>query len=174
MSTLQPALSQPMTTPSADASIIPSVRPSWLDPYIKGSGIVEYGGKRYRYDIISREPANRQQAPHFFTIGPAGGVLAVSETVPEEFRRIALLHEFIEHHECSGPLCCRIALERELALLQECAELDQRAYIDFRLDFFSQTIGFYTRKGSRITMKERELVAQMHQSYMYLKDTSGT
>ena len=96
----------------------------------------------------------------------SNGFLAISDSYPAQYRRLAILHEAKEFSEPLDEDSCARTLEYELrqaALLQVKPDA---TYLRFRLGFFEKTIAYYEAKER--DEKEEALLARLRKSQKYL------
>ncbi len=140
-----------------------TIVPSWLAPHVVGYGALQYAGEEYQYAVASERlsEAFGENAPQIFTIYTQG-ILAISETCPEEYRRLCLVHELIENPDdaSNDEFACYHAVREELQIAQTLLA-DVQEYIEFRKKFFCDLVTYYEKK-KRDAKEEKLLVRLMH------------
>lgn len=134
--------------------------PDWLKDHVVEQCTLTYKGEEYTYVVVSSAFGTAQGVPEMFTI-MNGGVLAVSDAYPKEWRELGLIHEIIEN--TSGDLdegSCARALHKELELAGE-SGIDMPSYVAFRLSFFEGLIGYYSSK-TRVPAEDELLKRLLH------------
>lgn len=104
---------------------------------------VVYADRVYIYALVSSELAKKQGAPAVFTI-MKGGVIAISDTYPEKWRNLGLIHEIMDSNGRLHAHSCVESLKTELEMA-EYFRFDMEAYTAFRLKFFTDLIAFYKK-----------------------------
>lgn len=150
-----------------------TIVPSWLEPHVVGYGILHYSGEEYHYAVASARLAKAfgDNAPEIFTIYTQG-ILAISETCPEEYRELCLLHELIENPDdaSNDEFACYHAVREELQIAQTLLP-DIEDYIEFRKKFFDDLVTYYENK--KRDAKEEKLLMRLMHSKKYLDRLSA-
>lgn len=141
--------------------------PKWLQPFVISTKTFMWNNEEHEYAIVSEEFSLNAGGPRMFTICIAG-VLAVSDTYPEEYRELGLIHELIEYSPTDSKPC-PLALHDELQLA-ESRGMNMEKYTSFRLRFFSDLILYY--EGKERTESEDSLLQQLKESRELLAKTA--
>ncbi len=143
--------------------------PSWIEPYITSYATLTLDGEEHTYAIIDRHSLSRKHnVPEVFAICSAEGVIAISDTYPEEYRELGITHEikeFLDEDKCDH-VCVR-ALQQELQLAKD-KGLDMRKYVEFRISFFRQIVWYY----ERALTETPGMLEKLRLSYSYLLSTN--
>lgn len=131
------------SNPKPPETPMKTTTPPWLAQHIVSFATLALNGEEHTYAVISPEFSHMHKTPEVFAICSAEGVIAISETYPEEYRELGITHEimeFLDKDQCEH-VCVR-ALKRELELAEE-KGFDMRKYVKFRKDFFRSLISYY-------------------------------
>lgn len=152
-------------------NVVKTSIPNWLKPYLLHLLQLEYKGIYYDYTVVSSglSALFGENAPQMFTI-KTQGVLAVSETCPEKYRELFLIHEIIENPESEelADDACLNALQEEISLAKDRVS-DFRDYTSVRFKFFEGLVAYYEKEIK--DEKEEKLLVRLLRSRDYLKST---
>lgn len=147
--------------------------PDWLKPYLQGYGTFTHDGEEHVYAIVSKAMGIDDGGLELFALCTKDGVLGVSDSCPEKWRELVLIHELMEHrHAHKTPSLCRDMLLRELEIAKE-RGVDMKAYLRFRLDFFEGLVRYYARK-EKPSNRETELLVRLSHALFFLREQTGT
>jgi|SRR3989344_3741952 len=164
--------------------------PEWLKPeYIAEKNSFWLHNTSYEYAVIDTAKIRDDQEeklenerlvlPDVFVIR-TDGFLAVSDTYPEPYRELAIIHEVREFSSIAksaddgvGENACAEALAFELdqAKFFRLYAKDMSAYYEFRQSFFNKLISFYEQYEK--TPEQEALLARMRHSLDYLDECIG-
>lgn len=138
--------------------------PPWIIKYITGLKTFQIDGtESYTYATISSAFSYDKGAPTTFAIF-SDGVLAVSETYPEEYRELGLIHEILESFQEPSDHVCVHTLKLELEIARE-RGFDMRKYVEFRTGFFKGLIDYYEAHPQ---MQANSILEKLRLSYDHL------
>lgn len=137
--------------------------PPWIEKYITDFKTLQLNGEDYTYAIINGDLSRDRDAPATFAIF-IYGVLAVSETYPEEYRELGLIHEILESFQEPSDHVCVHTLKLELEIAKE-KGFDMRKYIEFRTGFFKGLIDYYEAHPQ---MQANRILEKLKLSYDHL------
>jgi hypothetical protein len=140
--------------------------PEWATPFVIGRATLCYDGKEYEYLIIS-SAAQKIGTPALFAMY-ISGAMGVSDTYPEKYRELGLIHEIMEMgYESPIPeTACVESLKKELQLA-ESQGIDMLEYVAFRTRFFSGLIEYYEKMP--LYSSVAELLVRLRHSLKHLK-----
>lgn len=146
--------------------------PSWLKPHVVTEETFTFEGVEYTYAVVKSQFGTSQGVPGMFTI-MNGGVLAVSDIYPVEYRELGLIHEIVENGKCAheGEHACVESLKVELDLARQKPGIVIHEYICFRIGFFAGMTAYY--EGKTRTDEEDALLAKMRYSLGHLIKANG-
>src|SRR3989344_970246 len=133
--------------------------PEWAEKYKVGEDAFWLHDTWYQYAILSAENfrADYPSVPDMFAMNN-DGFLAVSDSYPAQYRRLAILHEVKEFSEPLDEDSCARTLEYELSQAVLLQVKPDATYLRFRLGFFEKIIAYYEAKER--DEKEEALLAR--------------
>ena len=157
-------------TPESNLKLMKLETPEWAQKYEIGEDAFWLHDTWYQYAILSTERfcVDYPSVPNMFAMN-SNGFLAISDSYPAPYRRLAILHEAKEFSEPLDEDSCARALEYELKQAPLLQVYDMSAYLEFRRGFFEKIIAYYEMKER--DDKEDALLARLHKSRQYLEES---
>ena len=157
-------------TPESNLKLMKLETPEWAQKYEIGEDAFWLHDTWYQYAILSAERfcVDYPSVPNMFAMN-SNGFLAISDSYPAPYRRLAILHEAKEFSEPLDEGSCARTLEYELTQAPLLQVYNMAAYLEFRLNFFEKIIAYYEMKER--DDKENALLARLHKSREYLEES---
>lgn len=162
---------------SDESKVFKSERPSWTDGCIAGENLISYGNIEYHYLILDKKKLNEKNisTPEKFATYTINDqeypvVLSVSDTYPEKYRDLCVLHEIIEQVDfkgrCASDEECLCSLKKELSIASE-MDVDFKEYIPVRINFFEDVISYY--ESQKDSPEKEKMLVKLKKSLEHLK-----
>jgi len=164
------AMASENLTTESNLKLMKLETPEWAQKYKIGEDAFWLHDTWYQYAILSAEKfrADYPTVPGMFAMN-SNGFLAISDSYPAPYRRLAILHEAKEFSEPLDEGSCARTLEYELDQAMHLQVKPDITYLTFRLGFFQKIITYYETKER--DDKEDALLARLHKSREYLEQS---